>query len=66
MAFSSTRAMIGGGGSASSPLKAIFGYGADSGNLSMTNLVSTSGVVAAETTGVGTARNWLAAAEYGV
>jgi hypothetical protein len=33
--------------------------------LSMTNLVSNSGVVATDTTGVGTAREGLAAASYG-
>ena len=51
----------GGGGK-----KAIFGYGADNTNvLSMTNLVSVTGVVSADTTGVGTARVGLAAAGYG-
>ena len=36
----------------------IFGYGAGaSGNLSLTNLVSNAGVVATDTTGVGTARD---------
>ena len=48
--------------------KAIFGYGTTSGNnevVSMTNLVSNTGVVATNTTGVGTARTWLAAASYG-
>ena len=46
--------------------KAIFGYGRnDDGNLSMTNLVSNTGVVATDTTGVGTARYRLAAAGYG-
>jgi hypothetical protein len=46
---------------------AIFGYGTSSpGNdVSITNLVSNTGVVAADTTGVGTARNTLAAAGYG-
>ena len=43
--------------------KAIFGYGAP--EVSMTNLVSNTGVVATDTTGVGTARNQLAAAGYG-
>jgi hypothetical protein len=43
--------------------KAIFGYG--SSNLSMTNLVSNTGVVATNTTGVGTGRSQLAAASYG-
>ena len=46
--------------------KAIFGYGtSDSGGLSMTNLVSNTGVVSTDTTGVGTARYTLAAAGYG-
>jgi hypothetical protein len=41
----------------------IFGYG--SGQVSMTNLVSSSGVVGTDVTGVGTGRNDLAACEYG-
>ena len=45
--------------------KAIFGYGYTGSNVSITNLVSSSGVVAADTTGVGTARRELAAASYG-
>ena len=46
--------------------KAIFGYGYNGGvALSMTNLVSNTGVVANDTTGVGTARYQLAAAGYG-
>jgi hypothetical protein len=47
--------------------RAIFGYGADSGGnrLSMTNLVTNTGVVGNDVTGVGTARDWLAAAGYG-
>jgi len=45
--------------------KAIFGYGFNGSNLSMTNLVSNTGVVATDTTGVGTARHSLAAAGYG-
>ena len=45
--------------------KAIFGYGFGGGNQSMTNLVSNTGVVSGDTTGVGTARRFLAAAEYG-
>jgi hypothetical protein len=49
--------------------KAIFGYGTTSvgGNpaVSMINLVSNAGVVATDTTGVGTARHVLAAATYG-
>jgi len=45
---------------------AIFGYGYDgTNNLSMTNLVSNTGVVATNTTGVGTARRGLAATGYG-
>ena len=48
--------------------KAIFGYG-ESGPpnylyVSVTNLVSNTGVVANDTAGVGTARNGLAAASY--
>jgi len=45
--------------------KAIFGYGDNGPALSMTNLVSNTGVVATDTTGVGTARYSLAAAGYG-
>ena len=46
--------------------KAIFGYGTTGAvNVSMTNLVSNTGVVASDTTGVGTARGGLAAASYG-
>ena len=45
--------------------KAIFGYGYAGLNVSITNLVSNTGVVATDTTGVGTARNGLAAARYG-
>jgi hypothetical protein len=52
--------------------KAIFGYGfyydsylEESFRVSTTNLVSNTGVVATDTTGVGTARNSLAAAGYG-
>jgi hypothetical protein len=45
--------------------KAIFGYGYTTVNVSMTNLVSNTGVVANDTTGVGTARGYLAAAGYG-
>jgi hypothetical protein len=47
--------------------KAIFGYGYNgSANLSTTNLVSNTGVVANDTTGVGTVRRELSAAGYGV
>ena len=47
--------------------KAIFAYGQNSGgsNVSMSNLVSTSGVIASDVTGVGTARRDLGAAGYG-
>jgi len=46
--------------------KAIFGYGTDGISLlAMTNLVSNTGVVANNTTGVGTARFNIAAAAYG-
>ena len=45
--------------------KAIFGYGFTTTQVSMTNLVSNTGVVATDTTGVGTAREELAAASYG-
>ena len=45
----------------------IFGYGIITGatKVSMTNLVSNAGVVATDTSGVGTIRNDLAACEYG-
>ena len=46
--------------------KAIFGYGYTSTSVSMTNLVSNTGVVANDTTGVGTARSGLGAASYGL
>ena len=45
--------------------KAIFGYGSTGSVVSITNLVSNAGVVSTDTTGVGTARNGLAAAGYG-
>ena len=45
--------------------RAIFGYGYTGANVSMTNLVSNTGVVANDVTGVGTARSSLAAAGYG-
>jgi hypothetical protein len=45
--------------------KGIFGYGYTPTYMSITNLVSSSGVVATDTTGVGTARTDLAAASYG-
>ena len=44
--------------------KAIFGYGLTAANVSITNLVSNTGVVATDTTGVGTTRRDLAAARY--
>ena len=43
----------------------IFGYGWNGSNQSMTNLVSNAGVVATDTTGVGTIRSTLAACSYG-
>ena len=46
-------------------LYAIFGYGSGSPSTNITNLVSSTGVVAADTTGVGTSRFGLAAATYG-
>jgi len=49
----------------SGTMKAIFGYGYTGSNVSMTNLVSNTGVVATDTTGVGTARRGLSAAGYG-
>jgi len=46
--------------------KAIFGFGkADSGETNITNIVSSTGVVAADTTGVGTAREAISATGYG-
>ena len=45
--------------------KAIFGYGYSTDYTAITNLVSNTGVVATDTTGVGTARGYLAAAGYG-
>ena len=47
--------------------RAIFGYGINFGaqNVSVSNLVSNTGVVATDTTGVGTSRKGLAAAGYG-
>jgi len=43
--------------------KGIFGFGGNA--VSITNLVSSSGVISADVTGVGTARSYLAAANYG-
>jgi len=45
--------------------KAIFGYGDVVSDTAVTNLVSNTGVVSDDVTGVGTARNSLAAASYG-
>jgi hypothetical protein len=45
--------------------KAIFGYGDSGSSTAITNLVSNTGVVSTDTTGVGTARYSLAAASYG-
>ena len=45
--------------------KAIFGFGYAGGYVSLTNLVNSSGVIAADTTGVGTARYLMAASGYG-
>jgi len=47
--------------------KGIFGFGEATGfsRVSTTNLISSSGVVATDTTGVGTARHGIAAASYG-
>ena len=42
----------------------IFGFGYDGSIYSLTNLVSNAGVVATDTTGVGTARYYLAACSY--
>ena len=43
----------------------IFGYGYAAGSVSMTNLISITGVIATDVTGVGTARYALASCEYG-
>jgi len=45
--------------------RAIFGFGYDGSLLSVTNLVSNAGVVATNTTGVGSARSALSGATYG-
>ena len=45
--------------------KALFGFGTITPLTAITNLVSSSGVVATDTTGVGTARQGLGAASYG-
>jgi hypothetical protein len=49
----------------SNTTKAIFGYGYTNVNVSMTNLVSNTGVVSTDTTGVGSNKSLLAAAGYG-
>jgi hypothetical protein len=54
-----------GDGGVSGPGQAIFGYGATGGSFSITNRVSDTGVVAADTTGVGTVRRLLGGAAYG-
>ena len=46
-------------------MEGIFGYGNTGSVTAVTNLVSSSGVVASDVTGVGTARRYLAACEYG-
>ena len=46
--------------------KAIFAYGSTGSNVSMSNLVNSSGVIASDVTGVGTARSALGSAEYSV
>ena len=59
-------AMSDGWGKSFGGKKAIFGYGySGAGGVSMTNLVSNTGVVSTDTAGVGTARYGLAAAGYG-
>ena len=45
--------------------QAIFGYGYDMFSFSLTNLVSNTGIVSGDVTGVGTARYGLAASSYG-
>jgi hypothetical protein len=44
--------------------KAIVAYGFDGSNRSMSNLISNTGIIASDTTGVGSARYNLAAAGY--
>ncbi len=46
--------------------QAIFGYGTTGSAVNMTNLVSNTGIVATDTTGVGTARYALSGAGYGL
>ena len=50
---------------ASGNTEGIFGFGHDGSYVGMTNLVSNAGVVASDVAAVGTARNYLAACEYG-
>ena len=60
--------LFGGGVDFTVGRRAIFGYGynsAPAGPISLTNLVSNTGVVSANITGVGTARQGLKAAGYG-
>lgn len=45
--------------------KAIFGHGYTTTEVSITNLVSNTGVIGNDVTSVGTARGYLAAAAYG-
>ena len=45
--------------------RAIFAYGFNGSNLSMSNLVNSSGVIGTDVSGVGTARRGLTAANYG-
>ena len=45
--------------------KGIFGYGTTGSATAVTNLVSNAGVVATDTTGVGTARKGPGATQYG-
>ena len=45
--------------------KAIFAFGSSPSKLNVSNLVNSSGVIASDTTGVGTARSNLAAVNYG-
>ena len=59
---------FGSGGAAGAVLndEGIFAYGsAGAGNLSMSNKVSNAGVVATDVVGVGTARRYLGATQYG-
>ena len=52
-------------GPTTSPVQGIFGFGYTTSNSNLSNLVSTAGVIASDTAGVGTARNALAACGYG-